>query len=182
MEFATSVFCKPADDKLQEKLMKLVDSWGTADICNKENFSKALLEIARNINPELAEGAVKCFFSALEAAYSEPRDLRAECTGHIADYCYFNYTHGSNGIEIVEAILQFLLDLIPDLDVRAYMHGDDDPWERFYRSDSGLVRSTDYEPSFAETEEDELPDEYGWWHAGLPAEIKAGFIHLWKQF
>ncbi len=183
MELSANIFLHHQDKKAQQKLESLINNWATTEICKQENFNDLLLEEAKNITPDLAEGAVKRFFSALEESYSELRDLRSERTGHIADYYYFNYTHGSNGIEIIEAILQFLLDLVPDLDARAYLCGDDDPWERFYRSDSGIVRSTDYEPSFEEAEEneDELPDEYEWWHENLPTEIKAGFIHLWKQ-
>lgn len=182
MELSTNIFLHHQDKKAQQKLENLINSWANTEICKQANFNEHLFEDAKNIAPSLAEGAVKRFFLALQEANFEPRDLHTERTGHIADYYYFNYTHGSNGIEIVEAILQFLLDLAPALDIRAYLRGDDDPWERFYRCESGIVRSTDYEPSFEEAEDDELPDEYQWWHEGLPTEIKAGFIHSWKQY
>lgn len=181
MEIATNIFLKHNNKKYQNKLESVINLLRTAKSSEQESVKDLLLEEINNIAPDIAEDAVNRFFLALEEASFEPRDLHTERTGYIADYYYFNYTHGSNGIEIVEAILQFLLDLAPALDIRAYLRGDDDPWERFYRCESGIVRSTDYEPSFEEAEDDELPDEYEWWHEGLPTEIKAGFIHSWKQ-
>ena len=182
MEISTRFFLHHPNKETQQKLENLINQWSTTDVCEPENFQAHLLKEAKNIAPSLnTEEIVERFLTTLKEENYTAWELQPESTGPVASYYYFRYTHGSNGLELVEAILQFMVDLVPDLDIRACLQGDDEPWERFYRSEEGIIRSTDYEPDFDEIEDDEFPYEYEWWHEGLPIEIKAGFINSWKQ-
>jgi len=76
--------------------------------------------------------------------------------------------------------VEFLGKLCSDIDVRACLTGDDDPWEFFFRWQNGTAKRAGYEPDYEEAEKDKLPDVYLWWHKGLPEGIKDGFINEWK--
>jgi hypothetical protein len=108
-------------------------------------------------------------------------DLRAESKQEINGYCSYHFVHGENGEKIITAIIQFIGDIAPKADVRAWLVGDDDPWEVLFRYESGAVNSKKYEPSIEERNMESLPSEYVWWHKDLPSEISEGFINEWKS-
>jgi len=45
--------------------------------------------------------------------------------------------HGSSGLETIEAVIQFIGQIAPGADVRAWLVGDDNPWEMMFRSEAG---------------------------------------------
>jgi len=178
-EHSTNLYIGHSDpDILQrlEPIIQLFKNQGVDSETIQSNFISESKYFDGNHGSELA---IK-LFEDVKSAYGDASvDLDAHITT-VAGYHKLHFVHGSSGVEVVEAIISFLGNLIPNVDARANLQGDDDPWEVFYRFEQAGVTSKHYEPLQEQRANDALPEVYVWWHSGLPGEISEGFINQWK--
>ena len=133
------------------------------------------LQLAGAIN---AEYGIELAQELLDQVDQMEYDLAPETAYRLAGYSILHFVHGSSGDDIMEAILFFLKSLSPELQVQAWGCGDDDPWEFWLKFEGDELIREDDEP-FNDPDEDlNIKAEiYTWWHEGLPAEIKEGFLN-----
>lgn len=60
-------------------------------------------------------------------------DLGSESLHRSEGYSIAHFVHGSSGDEFMQAILDFLKNLVPDIHTQAWGYGDDDPWEFWFK-------------------------------------------------
>ena len=180
-ELHTNLYFKHPNSDVQQHLVALFKTINDTPSPDFDNLLSDLRSNASAITPDAGEMRVDALLQAVKEAYGETHDLVAESRYDIAGYHGMHFVHGSSGDDIMGGIVQFIGDIAPETDVRACLAGDDDPWEIFYRYENGRVVMKAYEPDYEEAEEEELPDVYQWWHAGLPQDIKDGFINDWLE-
>ncbi len=131
--------------------------------------------IAASLNPQ--DGAALAQ-DLIDIVDTPEHDLGAESIRCLAGYSVAHFVHGSAGDEFVEAIVGFLHRLVPGLHVQAWGCGDDDPWEFWFKVEGDEILRQDDEP-YSDPEQDEQirTEIYPWWHAGMPEEIKEGFLN-----
>jgi hypothetical protein len=94
-------------------------------------------------------------------------------------YIVSDSVFGSSGEEAVYSALENVSSLKGVVDARAYICGDEDPWECFYRVIDGGIVAREHTPF----EDDEIDLEeykegiYHWWHEGVIDGVKAGMLH-----
>lgn len=166
MELHSRVYYKHPDSTIMGQLEALF----TTHHGDEEKFSQAALLI----NPQAGEITQEL----LDLIDSIEHDLEPETLDYVAGFAVLDFTHGSNGDENIENILIFLKGLLPEIVVQAWGCGDDDPWEFWFKFNGDELVREDDEP-FNDPEQDEeiKASIYAWWHQGLPAEIKEGFLN-----
>ena len=178
-ELNSHVYVKKIDSSKAELLGTIIQAFSNNDL-TADAIESNFVSAAKAFDEEQGENlAIKLLASVKKSYGDTARDLYANIH-EIAGYYRLHFCHGSVGDELIPSIVSFLGDLIPNSDVRAYLHGDDDPWEIFYVYETSRVVEKDYGPDQSERDNDQLPDEYLWWHSGMPKEILEGFINTWK--
>lgn len=166
MELHSRVYYKHPDAKVMGQLERLFK--------DHDGSSERFLEVALTINLESTELAQ----DLLDQVDSIQYDLGPETLNYIAGYAVLDFTHGSEGDEVIENILVFLKALIPEISVQAWGCGDDDPWEFWFKFDGDELIREDDEPFNDPDEDEEIKASiYAWWHQDLPSEIKEGFLN-----
>jgi len=151
-----------------------------------------LLNTATAISETNAEVLVKNLLSTINEL---PGTLNSNLIPESKDvttggYHCFHFVHGRWGDDVISKLIEFFGVLVPDADIRAWLYGDDDPWEMLYRFQDGKVITHYHEPDmddYFDDEEDkaialedaQFPDVYIWWHEGVTTEIQEGFIYQW---
>ncbi|AUZ04043.1 MULTISPECIES: hypothetical protein [Vitreoscilla] len=136
----------------------------------------AWLALAAQLNAEQGASLAQELWSQVD----EPEfDLNPESSYRHEGYSIAHFVHGSMGDENMEAILEFLLALLPDIQAQAWGCGDDDPWEFWFKfNEQGQLVRKDDEPYQDEEEDEHIQATiYAWWHKGLPESIKEGFLN-----
>lgn len=179
-EQTTRIYIKHPNQEIQKKLHTIFQT--ISDEANPaiEEIEKHLLNCAIEISPANGEEAHSQLIKNISGAFGKPsEDLVAEARGTIAGYNTFSFVHGNVGLEVIRSILEFLFKLSPEIDARACLRGDDDPYEFFFKIENGKVIEQYYEPDddYEDESEGELPHVYTWWHEGLPKEINEGLLH-----
>jgi hypothetical protein len=181
-ELHTNIYIKHSDSGINSKLELIFKTINDKPEPDYEKIEENLKADAVNINSENGAYLVDKLIKDIKEGNGTPsEDLIAESRDEIAGFHFLHFVHGGSGTDYIGAIIKFLGDLAPGVDVRACLVGDDDPWEIFYRYEQGKVINQYYEPDVDEAEEGELPEVYTWWHEGLPPEIKDGFINEWLE-
>jgi NAD-dependent DNA ligase len=163
-ELHTSVYFKTDNNKKNEQINNLFR-------CN--DFEK-FMEIAAAINP--SQG--KELAAQLIAIAEQPTNLSVESMDQISDFTVANFVHGILGDELAENIVNFIHHLLPESQVHAWGHGDDDPWEYWIKVENGIVQRQDDEPFQSKEDDNDIRSTiYTWWHKGMPDAIKVGFLN-----
>ncbi|MFW1799248.1 hypothetical protein ACG9YX_04305 [Acinetobacter nematophilus] len=130
---------------------------------------------AITLNPELGQELAADLLNTVD---NIEFDLGPESIHAVDDYSIAHFVHGSSGDEFIEAIVLFLKSLLPEIDVRAWGCGDDDPWEFWFKFEQDELIREDDEPFNDPEEDQEIQSSiYTWWHEGLPEKIKEGFLN-----
>jgi hypothetical protein len=167
MELHSNIYYRHPNLHIIEKLDRLFkDHHGDQD-----KFIAAAIELNPEQGQEFAE-------DLLDTIDNVEFDLGPESISTIDNYSVAHFVHGSSGDEFIEAIVLFLKSLLPEIDVRAWGCGDDDPWEFWFKFEGDELVREDDEP-FNDPEDDEeiKSSIYTWWHQGLPEKIKEGFLN-----
>lgn len=180
MELHAHVFVKHADKKVHQLLSTLFTPPKTENQASTQTVEQSLRRVSLALSPANGEALCIRLFDTVKQTGSKPTvDLKAEDKWEIAGYHVYFFVHGGDGDAIVEAIITFIGELVPEVDVRAWLQGDDDPWEVFFRYIESQTAYKEYEPDAVERAR-ELPKEYVWFHDELPTEISFGIINEWK--
>ncbi len=166
-ELSTNLYFKHPDADIHNMLQTLFKSGNESDI----------IRIAKSLNTGKGESLAKYLIDYVDRFH----DIVPEWCDTKSGYCICTFTHGSEGDEWIEAIIEFLGKLCSGIDVRACLAGDDEPYEIFYRLINRTVKRQDYSPEFEEAKKDDLPGVYKWWHDGLPDNIKEGWLNDWQD-
>jgi hypothetical protein len=146
------------------------------------NIEQALIDVGKDLCPHEGDSSARELINIINDLNGDPaHDLRAESRDMIANYCRYHFVHGGVAEKIITAIVQFIGTVAPEVDVRAWLVGDDDPWEVLFRFEAGKVICKEYEPTIEQRSEKTLPTEYKWWHKNMPLEISEGLINEWKS-
>jgi hypothetical protein len=167
MELHSNLYYRHADAQIMSKLDRLFEE--------HRGDSDKFIALACDINPENGAELAR---EILETVDNIEFDLGPELLYPIEGYSIAHFVHGSSGDEFIEAILFFLKALAPSIQAQAWGCGDDDPWEFWFKFEGDELLREDDEP-FNDPEEDEeiKANIYTWWHAGLPQQIKEGFLN-----
>ncbi len=178
-ELHTSVYFKHPDSGINKLLKDIFQSINDSSDQDPNLIEENIINIAESVNIDNGESLAKELFDSVDSK----EDLLAESRDIVSGYYTAYFVHGSEGEEIIGNIISFLGNLCPEIDARACLAGDDDPWEIFYRWEAGKVKKEYFEPDYESIEDDEFefPDIYKWWHEGLPEEIKDGFLNEWAD-
>jgi len=181
-ELHTNLYIKHAEPEVNEKLGSIFKTINDKPKPDYSKIEELIKSEAITINPEKGDELASRLLEEVKSDYGTPtEDLVAESRGQIEGYYRLHFVHGGSGTDYMKSIIEFLGNLSPDVDVRACLVGDDDPWEIFYKFEQGEVIEHYYEPDYDEAQEGELPELYTWWHEGLPSTIKDGFINEWLE-
>lgn len=165
-ELHTNLYFKHPDPETHGKLVSLMQT-DSSSASIKQGFGT----LAKSV---LGEAQGLAAVNELFDTVGDEDELMAESTENISGYHNLYLVHGSDGDDIITALIKFLGSLYPDVDARACLVGDDDPWEIFFRWQNGQVKQVYLEP---DEYEDADNDIYNWWHEGLPENIKDGFLN-----
>jgi len=168
------------DKAIHKKLGDLFQSINDKPKPDRSNVISTLTTQAELIAPNSGRKLVEALLESRLTSKAE-HELTGETKLVVGGYHVVNFVKGTGGEESTKAIVEFVHDLVPGVDVRAWVMGDDDPWEVMIRYDGKKLKSEWYGPDYEQAEEEELPDIYKWWHEGLPDEIREGFINDWKS-
>ncbi|MDH5180564.1 MAG: hypothetical protein OEZ39_15660 [Gammaproteobacteria bacterium] len=164
-EINSDIYYKHNDPQVMKKL----DDFFTEGRGDED----ALIDMALVLNPTKGESVAQILIDTVD----DPEyDLSVESLDHTGGYSVAHFVHGSSGDEIVEAIVEFLNLLIPDINAQAWGCGDDDPWEFWIKYENGKIVRKDDAP-FEEEDEDIKNTIYKWWHIGMPESITAGLLN-----
>ncbi len=178
-ELHSNIYFRHGDERvhgLLHNLFAVADLNSPLRIEGEEAQRKALEEIAEAVSP--GQGAA-LMGELLDEFRTEFRDqFGSESIWESAGYWVAHFVNGSGGDEIAGRVIGFLHQLCPSVDARAWGCGDDDPWEYWFRYEDGVVVRRDDEPFMDEEEDLEiLASIYAWWHEGMPATIREGFLN-----
>lgn len=180
-ELHSNLYIHHDDKDIHTMLSSLFQSTTDSSRPDKEKSEDPLKIVSNSLLPGSAEKLALTFIETVKTSHGDPWiELRAESKETISGYCCYHFIHGYSGEELIPTIVNFIGEIASDADVRAWTVGDDDPWELLCRLQSGQVVSKEYEPEPEERDKENLPDEYVWWHEGLPSEIVEGLINEWK--
>ena len=135
-----------------------------------------LIKAAISLNSEHGKELLKDLLDSVEAP---EYDLSAESIEKKIDgYSIVSFTHGSMGYEIVESIIEFINNLVPQITIQACGWGDEDPFEYWLKYENGQLITKADSPFESEDEDTEIKNTiYKWWHSGLPASISEGLLN-----
>jgi len=176
-ELHTSVYFKHPSSETNSQLKDIFQSINDSPSPDPNLIEENIVNIAKSVNVDNGESLAKNLYNSIDIK----EDLLAESRDIESGYYTAYFVHGSEGEEIIESIIDFFGKLCPEIDARACLAGDDDPWEIFYRWETGKVKKEYFEPDDESIEGGEFPDIYKWWHEGLPEEIKDGFLNEWAD-
>ena len=179
-EQTTRIYIKHPNQEIQKKLHRIFKTINDESNLALEGAEKQLLNCAIEISPTNGSEAYSQLITNINDAFGKPsEDLIAETRDTIAGYNTYRFVHGNAGMGVIRSILEFLFKLSPEIDARACLRGDDDPYELFFKIENGKVIEQYYEPydDYEDESEGELPYAYTWWHEGLPKEINEGLLH-----
>ena len=177
-ELNSHVYVKAPDSIDRNLLESVFESFGKHGV-SAEKIEEDLISAARSLNKSQGEKIAEVLIASVKESYGIiEHDLYAGLD-EVEGFQRFHFVHGSTGHELIPAIVLFFGSLLTNADVRAYLEGDDDPWEMFYLYEDNKVVEKDYEPIHSERDDKELPEVYLWWHRDL-SEISEGFINKWK--
>lgn len=167
MELHSNLYYKHPVDAIMEQLDQLFSQ--------HDGDENLFLQTAAIINTD--EGAALAQ-DLIDQVDSVQFDLAPESLQRQAGFSVAHFVHGSAGDEFIEAILLFLKALLPDIQAQAWGCGDDDPWEFWFKFEGDeLVREDDEPLNDPDDDEQIKASIYAWWHRGLPADIKEGFLN-----
>ena len=126
---------------------------------------------AESVNPRDGAGLASKFVQH-ERILDE---LRAEDNRRIGSFSMWQFVLGRDGPSIVEATLPFLSQLLSGSDAWAYVRGDDDPTESWYRMEEGRLVVEEVDATNESARQEAIDSVYSWWHAGLPKSICEGY-------
>jgi hypothetical protein len=176
-ELHTNLYFKHPDPETHEQLKNIVQSINDAPSPTFESAKDEMLHIAKIARGDEGVSIVNALLDLIDE-----EDLMAESRGTQSGYYTSHFVHGSAGDEVIGKIIKVLGELYPEIDARACLAGDDDPWEIFYRWEGGKVKQSYFEPDEEEMEDGERPQVYQWWHEGMPEDIKDGFLNEWDDY
>lgn len=180
MELHAHIFVKHTDNNVHQLLSNLFTTPRTKNQPASQKIEQSLRRVSLALSPANGEALCTKLFDTIKQTGSKPMvELKAEENWEIAGYHVYFFVHGWDGDTIVEAIITFIGELAPGADVRAWLQGDDDPWEVFFRYIESQTVYKEYEPVAVERAQ-VLPQEYTWFHDELPHEISFGIINEWK--
>ncbi len=109
--------------------------------------------------------------------------FQPESIDKVDSYDTYSFVHGSSSVEFIEAFLVLIEKLIPNVDARAYIRGDEDPWEQFIRIKSGELLSEEHVPFEDEDLDTEVVTSgcYAWFHESLPDHLHFGHLEKSKN-
>lgn len=167
MELHSNLYFRHADAEIMAKLDALLQQ--------HQGDAELFKQYAYNLNPFEGEQLAQ---DLLDQVDQIEYDLAPESVYHFADYSVAHFVHGSDGAEIIEALLNFLKNLLPQIHTQAWGCGDDDPWEFWFKfEDDTLIRQDDEPLNDADEDQQIKATIYAWWHKEMPAEIKEGFLN-----
>lgn len=167
MELHSNLYFKHSNPEIMNKLDRLFqEHQGNAEIFK---------QIAITINPIEGEELAQDLIDQIDQV---EYDLGPESLYRFEGYSIAHFVHGSSGDEFMEAILNFLKSLAPDIHTQAWGCGDDDPWEFWFKFEGDELIREDDEP-FNDPDEDQQIQSsiYAWWHKDMPKEIQEGFLN-----
>ncbi len=176
-EMYCNIYYSHSNQELLDKLDSLFDE----STVEKEKFTGIAVSINSNDGAKLVE-------SLFEACIEPDLDLGVGAEfKRIDGYSVANFVHGTGGDEVAEAIVRFIKQLVPDVHVQAWGHGDEDPWEYWLKYEVRkswlgkeklkLIKKEDT-PFQSEDEDEEIRQKiYEWWHDDMPASIKEGYLN-----
>lgn len=167
MELHSNLYFKHPNPEIMNKLDRLFqEHQGNAEIFK---------QIAITINPTEGEEFAQDLIDQIDQV---EYDLGPESLYRFEGYSIAHFVHGSSGDEFMEAILNFLKSLVPDIHTQAWGCGDDDPWEFWFKFEGDELIREDDEP-FNDPDEDQQIQSsiYAWWHKDMPKEIQEGFLN-----
>ena len=153
-----------------------------------------LEKAAQNISPDAGKRAFAALqrgLKKIDASY-EPYEL-CICNGDdkrtsIAGYWQFGFTFGGldDARGKANAMLAYLGQLVPDIDVRGFMENTSVGSETFVRVIDGKVTWKNHDPGNGEAKDKKAFESgvYPWWHDGLPDKIKVGILNdpdYWQE-
>lgn len=105
-------------------------------------------------------------------------DLKPQKIMRYAGFSITHFEHGSDGDQILEAVLDFLKKTVPDLHVQAWGYSQEESWEYWLKFDAAQLQREDDLPHHSPFEDlDILNSVYRWWHHGMPKQITEGILN-----
>lgn len=135
---------------------------------------KSFVRKAILVCPDRGETLALNLLEKIHTEFGE--SLQAESIERCAGYCVSHWVNGSSGAEIQQALIEFISALCPTIRAQSWGCGDDEPWEYWLKNEDGCVFRFDDAP-FDDNDDKLKGTVYRWWHEGLPASIKAGFLN-----
>lgn len=167
MELSTRIYYHHPDQNVMAQLKAL--------FTEVQGDEARFIQIAQTLHPKHGADLAQDLIDSID---SLEYDAGAETLHQIGNFHVCSFTHGSEGDEWLSLILLFLKNLLPDIQALGWGCGDDDPWEFWFKFDGNELIRQDDEPFNDPDEDKEIKERiYIWWHAGLPEEIKVGFLN-----
>ncbi len=167
MEHYAQLIISHTDKSKQSQLRNLIEEMQSG--LNFDKLNDLLVPFGQSVNVDE--------FRAL-TDIGDQHYLQPESIDKVDSYDIYNFVHGSSSVEFTEAFLEIIDKLIPNVDARAYIQADEDPWEQFIRIKSGELLSEEHVPF----EDEELDTEvitsgcYVWFHESLPESFDFGYL------
>lgn len=181
-ELSTNLYILGRNSELSVELGKIFKTINDAGNFSSENLSYEIEKKVSTLFPDKGLALFRSFATSISnEGCSLHEALVAESRHEIEHGCCLHFVHSASGVFFINAIVKFIGSLSADIDVRACLLGDDDPWEIFYRYQDGEVVEEYCMPDHEEWEDGDFPPVYCWWHEGLPESIKEGFINFWLE-
>ena len=129
------------------------------------------IEISEALNPDHGKKLAIAFLEQEERL----EELQVERYRNIASFAVWQLILGLGGPSIVEETVTFLNELLSGSGAWAYLRGDDDPWEIWYKIENGQLILEEVDATAEESRKEVVDTIYAWWHSGLPRSICEGY-------
>lgn len=169
-EISTSIYFKAAGTQQQKELVAMFKT-GLGDRADLETRFR---EAAAILGGDDASEAARRYLDDVENNIHEHFSI--EGVSAIHGFCRADFICGHGAQKFALSTLRLLDELSPDITLRAWGTGDEDPWEFWVKRENG--QSTCLEDS-PETGRDRriFGTVYRWWHEGMPVELREGLIN-----